>query len=670
MATKQHLWILLTFVSRILFAIAGQVNMLESVPDLESSMYLQMHGYPCVRLLNLSGEIGCANPSRDKVIAPVIRYKNADGPTHSSAILVDHWVRYNLMHSDWVLNDQEFAEKVTGVLVEPRVDGQTAAKGFSPVEKFPQVEFSPYQNTSYEWNPLGSGIMWNKYDFPVFLLSQDSAVIMQEIASKNEKRKKPYTMDVAEFDLVMQTTKSGTHDSESCLVERTCLPLGGYSVLSLFPPINASSSKLPLPIILVVASMDSASFFRDKSLGADSPLSGMISLLAAVDALSQVDDANTFKKQIIFLIVTGEAWGYLGSRRFLAELDMQTDIVNGIDINRIELVLEIGSVGKSISHGINSFFAHVTRDSPATNRSIDALKGALKSLGSDNIKISMASSSNPGIPPSSLMAFMKQNRPISGVVLEDFDTVFTNKFYHSNLDDLSNINSSVIAAAASLVSRALYILASDTELNTTALSSINVNSSLVEDLLGCLLTCEPGLSCELMKDYITPTSVCPNNYVGVLQGDPTSTPYPEYVSDVSRFVWNFLAEKTSLPSKNTNSSCSESCSNKDVVCIRAETPAKGTCVVSTTRYIPAYSTRLKFVSNQWILLPPNASDPLGIVDPVWTESFWNVIGFRTYTVQSATYDRLVLLAGIIVTVLAYLAIAVTRTVVAKALKHD
>ncbi|KAK9118092.1 hypothetical protein Scep_016185 [Stephania cephalantha] len=652
----------------------GQVNTLESVPDLESSMYLKMHGYPCVRLLNLSGEIGCANPARDKVIAPVVRYKNIDELTHSSAILVSKMRSnlYNGFDDVGALNDQEFAEKVSGVLVEPRVDGQTKAKGFSPVEKFPQAEFSPYQNASYEWNLIGSGIMWNKYDFPVFLLSQDSAVIIEEIANKNEKRKKPYTMDVAEFDLVMQTTKSGTHDSKSCLMERTCLPLGGYSVLSSFPPINVSSSEQPMPIILVVASMDSASFFRDKSLGADSPLSGMISLLAAVDALSQVDDANTFKKQIIFLIVTGEAWGYLGSRRFLAELDAQTDNVNGIDINQIELVLEIGSVGKSISHGINSFFTHseLGERFSATNRSIDALKGALKSLGSDSIKISMASSLNPGIPPSSLMAFMRQNRPISGVVLEDFDTVFTNKFYHSNLDDFSNINSSVIAAAASLVSRALYILASDKELNTTALSSINVNSSLVEDLLGCLLTCEPGLSCELVKDHITPTSVCPNNYVGVLQGEPTSTPYPEYVSDVSRFVWNFLAEKTSLPSKNTNSSCSESCSNKDHVCIRAETPAKGSCVVSTTRYIPAYSTRLKFESDKWILLPPNASDPLGMVDPVWTESFWNVIGLRTYTVQSATYDRLVLLAGIIVTVLAYLAIAVTRTVVAKALKHD
>ena len=45
------------------------------------------------------------------------------------------------------------------------------------------------------------------------------------------------------------------------------------SVWSSLPPINVSSSEKSKPVILTVASMDSASFFRDKSLGADSPIS-------------------------------------------------------------------------------------------------------------------------------------------------------------------------------------------------------------------------------------------------------------------------------------------------------------------------------------------------------------------------------------------------------------
>ncbi|RZC70238.1 hypothetical protein C5167_033377 [Papaver somniferum] len=687
MAMKHH-FVLLFLISQLhlSFSASDQVNTLESVPDLEQSMYLTVNGYPCVRLLNLSGEIGCAS--------------------HETSLRL----------SELLSNDTGLARKVAGVLVESSTKLQNESKGFSPVEKFPQAEFSPYQKLNYEWNPLGSSIMWSSYNFPIFLLDEDSTVVLQKIADKNEKNKQAYKVDVAEFNLVMQTTKSGTHDSESCLKQQSCLPLGGYSVMSSLPPIDVSSTQKPKSIVLAMASMDSASFFRDKSPGADSPLSGMISLVAAVDALSHLGDLDELNKQLVFLFFTGEAWGYLGSRRFLAELDMGTDAVHGLNSSLIEMVLEIGSVGKGFSQGVSSFFAHASRDLPATKKTLDAFRHAHNSLRSDSINISMASSSNPGIPPSSLMAFMRkflgvedvmsssigfglgvedvrsslialldgiysatrsgfsailQNPLTSGVVLEDFDSAFSNKFYHSQLDDLSNIDSKSLVAAASLVARTLYILATDGKiLNTTKLNSINVNSSLVDELLGCLLTCEPGLSCALVKGYITPTSTCPNHYVGVILGPPSSTPYVEDLRDTSRFLWNFLAEKTSKPRKENSTICSKDCSSKGGVCIRAETDGKGTCVLSTTRYIPAYSTRLKFDTGIWNLLPANASDVMGMVDPVWTESFWSEIGLRAYTVQNAAYDRFVLLGGISVAVLAYLAMIVTKAIVTKALKRD
>lgn len=97
---------------------SGQANSFESVPDLENSMYIHIDGYPCVRLLNLSGEIGCSSwcfyfiiawicciskciislplwlpicmsdPGREKVVAPIVRYKSADELLESAAILV------------------------------------------------------------------------------------------------------------------------------------------------------------------------------------------------------------------------------------------------------------------------------------------------------------------------------------------------------------------------------------------------------------------------------------------------------------------------------------------------------------------------------------------------------------------------------------------------------
>lgn len=88
------------------------------------------------------------------------------------------------------------------------------------------------------------------------------------------------------------------------------------------------------------------------------------------------------------------------------------------------------------------------------------------------------------------------------------------------------------------------------------------------------------------------------------------------------------------------------------------------------RYFPAYSTRLKYESGNWKVLPYNSSDIMGEADPVWTESNWNTIGLRVYTMQDAAYDRLILLLGIVVTVAAYLLIVITRAFITKALKRD
>ncbi|QHO59145.1 Nicastrin [Arachis hypogaea] len=558
---------------------------MESVPDLQNTMYKVIDGDPCVRLLNLSGPIGCASQcfpynfscifQLSSPLLPKLLWQISDDLSLQVKLLV-YWSNQELM----ILSGS----------------------------KFPQAQFAPYHNFSYEWNPIGSGIMWKYYNFPVFLLTESATATIEEFVIRNENKKRAYTSNVAEFDLVMQTTKSGTHDSKSCLKEATCLPLGGYSVWSSLPPINVSSSKQSKPIILAVASMDSASFFRDKSLGADSPISGLIALLAAVDALSHVHGLGDLSKQEI-----------------LVELEINSDAVHGLTHSSIETVVELGSVGKGYNEGVKNFFAHKEGGSAATDMTMTALKRAQESLLSENIKVASASASNPGIPPSSLMTFSKENSAISGVVLEDFDSVFVNKFYHSHLDDLSNVNSSAVVAAASLVARTLYILASDSkDVEDSVLASINVNVSLVKQLMGCLLACDPGLSCELVNKYISPTSTCPSHYVGVIVDEPSSTPYPGYINDVPRFVWNFLADITSIPREHINSSgCQQGCI-RDEVCIKAETDGKGVCILSTTRYVPAYSTRLKYESGVWNVLPSNSSDIMGL----WILSGQKATGIR------------------------------------------
>ncbi|XP_062222083.1 nicastrin [Phragmites australis] len=648
-------------------AASGDGATLESVPDLVKAMYLNIESFPCVRLLNLSGEIGCSNPGSEKIIAPIVRFRNnSDQLVQPSTVLLplDQMPDFFLR----VSNDPELHQKVAGVLVES--NGVNSLQEFSPDRKFPQDAFAPYSNLSHDWNPAGSGIMWNRYDFPVFLLSEESTQTLRKVSEKNEKSGNGYKANVGEFDLVMQTTKTHTHDSASCLKEQSCLPLGGHSVWASLPPIKNESTEHQKPIILAITSQDSASFFRDRSLGADSSISGLIALLTAVDALSHLHDLSNLKKQLMFAVFNGEAWGYLGSRKFLQELDEGADSVNGISSLMIDQVLEIGSVGKALIEEYPSFYAHAEGNSSASKKILDALQSASKSLGSDNVKVKEAASSNPGVPPSSLMSFIRKNTSTSGVVLEDFDSHFSNRFYHSYLDSPANINSSSIAAAAALVARSLYILASaDSPVNLMTLNNIRVNVSLVEEIIGCLLTCNPGLSCGLVKSFISPSNSCPSHYVGVFLDSPSGTQFPSYADDTSRFVWNFLADRTSTLAGN-KSSCTGKCSDEGEVCVGAEVEGGGRCVVSTTRYVPAYSTRLKFEDNVWHVLPANSSDPMSAADPVWTESYWNTIGLRVYVVQDTTYDWLVLVAGFSITAASYCAVHVGGSYLSKITKRD
>ncbi|CAM8998975.1 unnamed protein product [Rhodiola kirilowii] len=656
-------FILLLFIAVSSFqqSIASQM---QSVPDLERSMYASVDGNPCVRLLNLTGEIGCANPGRHKVTAPITRFESSHDLvlTRPSAVLVK-LSEFNSLVAK-MESDMSFSRNVAGVLVE--AGGVNSSIGFSPDEKFPLAEFAAYKSgLRYEWNPAGSGLMWRAFDFPVFLVSESSSLVLQEVAEEegDKKRKNDHSENVVEFDVVMQTTKSGTRDSGSCLKEGTCLPLGGYSVWSSPSLVSTLGKKR---IVLAVASMDSASLFRDVSIGAESSLSGMISLLAAVDALSRLSGLDNLDRDMVFLVVTGESWGYLGSRRFLLELDSNSDSVSGLSSSLIDMVVEIGSVGKSVNN--KSFFAHKTSNSSLVYETLKALSQAKDSLISESITISAASNTNPGIPPSSMMAFLKKDPLTSGVVLEDFDTAFSNKFYHSHLDDISNVNSTSIVAAASLVARTMYILANgNTSQSDSVLNKINVNASLVEDLMSCLMSCNPGLYCAFVKSYISPSSQCPSSYVGVILDEPTANPYAGYVADVARFTWNFLAEKTSGLG-HSKGSCP--CSQADQTCIQAETNGKGVCVASTTKYVPAYSTRLRYESGVWNLMPSNSADTMGTVDPVWTESNWDSIGVRFYKVQSAEYDRFVLLGGISVTILAFVLIISTEAFITKTLKRD
>ncbi len=151
---------------------------MRSVPDLENAMYQSLQGYPCVRLLNVTGELGCANPGRTKAIAPIQRFQDANSVQLSaprtvllpSSALVGFLKR--LEEADGSSSSLE--QQVAGLLIEYDNLSFPEVAGFSADSIFPQAEFAPYDTKSYQWNPTGSGIMYRRLNFPVFLLHKVS----------------------------------------------------------------------------------------------------------------------------------------------------------------------------------------------------------------------------------------------------------------------------------------------------------------------------------------------------------------------------------------------------------------------------------------------------------------------------------------------------------------
>lgn len=74
--------------------------------------------------------------------------------------------------------------------------------------------------------------------------------------------------------------------------------------------------------------------------GAEAPLSGLIALLAAADALSAVSEATRklYRRHLVFTAFAGETWDYMGSKRFLWDLHSGGNSTAGLSLDLIDQV--------------------------------------------------------------------------------------------------------------------------------------------------------------------------------------------------------------------------------------------------------------------------------------------------------------------------------------------
>lgn len=105
-------------------------------------------------------------------------------------------------------------------------------------------------------------------------------------------------------------------DVQTCMRRGYCAPLGGRNIWGSLNEVSSSSSQ---HYFLVSASYDSNAFFHDLAIGSNSDISGAVALMSAIHTLTQVN-RESWKIQPLFVLFTGEAYGFIGSKAFVKDI--------------------------------------------------------------------------------------------------------------------------------------------------------------------------------------------------------------------------------------------------------------------------------------------------------------------------------------------------------------
>uniref|UniRef100_A0A671W7D8 Nicastrin n=1 Tax=Sparus aurata TaxID=8175 RepID=A0A671W7D8_SPAAU len=299
------------------------------------------------------------------------------------------------------------------------------------------------------WNPLGNGLSYEEYDFPIFSMKDDNDTqIIRQCYLDHNRAVNGSTPQYPLCAMQLYSHMSAVTDTATCMrrndinfsisPEMVCDPLGDYNVWASTRPINntAKGHKMFESVVIAAARLDSRSFFFDIAPGAESGVSGFVTLLAAAQALRNATQEAQPNRTILYTFFQGETFDYIGSSRMV--YDMQSNQF-AVDLDNVHSVLEIGQVGLRADSKLWLHSDPVSMKNSSVNNEVRKLIVNLQTASRGlNVSVEEPGFSQP-LPPSSFQRFLRA-RPIPGVVIEDHQSAFTNRFYESMYDNAEYLN--------------------------------------------------------------------------------------------------------------------------------------------------------------------------------------------------------------------------------------
>ncbi|XP_077086613.1 nicastrin [Siphateles boraxobius] len=652
-----------------------------SCSSVEQKIYVELNDtVPCVRLLNATHQIGCqSSMSGDTGVLHVLESEEDldwilnTGP-HPPYVIVMETAFFNRS----VMLRMKNSSRVSGVAVIVSKTG--LAENFSPHTTCPNQNTGVY-SASYgpelancnvtAWNPLGNGLSYEDFSFPVFALKDENQT--QVIRKCYEDHNLRVNGSAPHYPLCAMQLFSHMHavtDTVTCMrrtdlqnrfsinPEVLCDPLSDFNVWSSTRALNNSAKghKTNESVVIAATRLDGRSFFWDVAPAAEGTVSGIVTLLAAVHALQPVTQQAPPPRNIFFTFFQGEAFDYIGSSKMVYDMERKEFV---IDLDNVHSMLEIGQVGLRSGRELWMHSDPVSLTNSSVKDEVSVMMKSMQSVAAGlNLSLDEPPVTQP-LPPSSLQRFLRV-RPIPGLVLADHRTSFINRYYESVYDDAENLNVSYppnlspdeqlvfeteeaksLAEVATLVARSLYKQAGGEERN---LNNITADPKIVAQLLyGFLIQKNNSWFRSLLPPEVTKkvansilSSGPPQFYIGV-----------DSMHSVTRFVQYIMANLTGTVTNLTETQC-QNPESKDLFSYfwvsgpLVNGSGQPLCVRASVRLAKAVSPafeRMEYGSRDY---------------STWTESRWKSIRARVFLVASRELEMLTLGVGVAVLLLSLL----------------
>ena len=506
---------------------------------------------------------------------------------------------------------------------------------------------------------------------PFVYMNPESSARALELARSNRGKtrfeRRAFASVSALMDALGRRPTIDPPNSSMCLRLRSCLPIGGYSVVASAPTIGASERDVDeRPAIVVVAKLDADGFFRDATYATNERMSALVVLLGTAKVVGRAlggRDSSEATRVVAFAALAGEDFGAIGSDRVAREFakDHSVSVLPSLAGRAIDKILEIDAVGFAKSRvkgdGSATMYASVgaSDDSSAL---ADVVERALNE-GEYELSFARASERTSDGVDRAFARALKTNDYAYARVSENPGREPMDAVAGSPLDvglersvDVARVREAIDVISTTVLALVLNIETSSAK----ALIDSAVGDEATEELTRCLLDDAVGLaSCALGREYVfgdveATTSGDSSTGAKVLSVYPDVIPAldvdeqsHENKNAMARFAWNYLARATaSATGQEVSCENDGSCPAIGTVCVGKTVTSVGSCVVSAPRYVIALSTRLRYdaVTGAWSIA--EATDAFERDSPLWTESNWQLenLGGYFYT-EPSLWDRLI-----------------------------